>query len=218
MYVNNKTKFLKEEPPLTTHQPPNLPQWDVFLFLPNSSSYTNVSYKTLVFQASKQASKRMLSIILFTGSGSIFPVWDLRSWQSSNTRSAGWRWKSERLGPLFFSPNFVFYKGQREPKGLGGKGCSGEGGRPQNRSRFDVNLPSWYVLSVQPAPRGRDLSAGVQDSRGNSCLTIKEQRKLGAEGEQEASVATLSLCCNSSLSEPVSLPFRVPWGNWCGKN
>lgn len=95
------------------------------------------------------------------------------------------------------------------PRALGERAAVG---READR-KAEADLMSTFeadVLSVQPVPRGRDLSAGVQDSRGNSCLTIKEQRKLGAEGEQEASVATLTLCCNSSLSESVSPQFRVP--------
>lgn len=163
---------------------------------------------------SKRARKWMLSSILFTGDGlgSIFPVWDLRFWESSNTRFAGWRWKSEMLGPLFFSPNFVFYKGQHEPKGLGGKGCCGEGGRPHSRSGFAVNLQSWCFLYSR-LQEAETCQLGCRIPEETAASRLRNKGNWGAEGEQEASAATLSLCCNSSWSEPASLPFRVPWGN-----
>ena len=68
---------------------------------------------------SKQARKWMLSSILFTGDGlgSIFPVWDLRFWES---HFAGWRWKSEMLGPPFFFLLILsFAKVSVNPRALG---------------------------------------------------------------------------------------------------
>lgn len=115
----------------------------------------------------------MLSNIWFTedSSGNIFPVWDLRSWIFYNTCFASCRWKSQMLGPLFFFffPDFFPCESQHEPRA---------GDRATMGREKGWGEAGWVdALSGQGVLGCRDLSAGEYDSRGNSCLMVKEQRK-----------------------------------------
>lgn len=118
------------------------------------------------------------------------------TWDSENLPTLALLVEDENLKCLgyFFSPNFVFYKGQREPKGLGGKGCCGVGGRPHSRSRFAVNLRSWcFLCSRLQEAETCQLGCRIPEETAASRLRNKGSWKWG--GKRRAG----SLCGHSKL-------------------
>lgn len=156
----------------------------------------------------------MPSNILFSedNPGNIFSVWNLRSWQFTNICFARWRWKSEMLGLLFFP--FWFCLLWRSPwtQGPGGEGLLG-GGRQIAKKQIWCQHSELMCFLYNRLQEAETCQLGCVIPEETAASWLRNKGSWGAEGEQEAAAAPLSLCCNSSWSKPASLPFRVLWGN-----